>query len=82
MLAGAGSNSDAVAVNYVTATVAANYPWVELTDQTGRSEDMSFTLFTSPAQPTTHAIAIVGTHDDEASSAPLTHDYEPGVPKQ
>jgi hypothetical protein len=47
-LAGAGANSDAVAVNFVTAAIAADYPWVELFDQTQRSEDMSFMLFTKP----------------------------------
>jgi len=47
-LAGAGANSDAVAVNFVTATIAADYPWVELFDQTQHSEDMSFMIFTKP----------------------------------
>ncbi len=61
-LAGAGSNSDAVAINYMT--VAAIYPWVELTDQTGRSEDMSFMLYTRPAQVTTQSLTVAGTHDD------------------
>jgi hypothetical protein len=46
-LAGAGANSDAMAVSFEKPVTGA-WPWVELFDQTRNSEDMSFMLFTRP----------------------------------
>ena len=48
-LAGVGSNNDAVAADFTTPSSSLAWPWEELYDQTGESEDMSFMLLTDPA---------------------------------
>jgi hypothetical protein len=70
-LAGAGANADAVAADFSMTASSAAWPWTELFDQTGRSEDMSFILFTRPATVSSQSITMAATHDDE-----------PGEPKQ
>lgn len=81
-LAGAGCNSDAVAASFSTTPSSTAWPWTELFDQTQHSEDMSFMLFTSPSQPTTHTVTVTGTHDDSSVTTPATHDDQLGRPKQ
>ena len=63
-LAGAGSNSDAVAADLTGTSGSTAWPWTELFDQTQHSEDMSFMLFTLPSLPTSHSITVAATHDD------------------
>jgi hypothetical protein len=81
-LAGAGSNSDAVAASFSTTSSTAAWPWTELFDETQHSEDMSFMIFTSPSTATDHNVSITGTHDDQSTSTPATHDDQSGQPKQ
>jgi hypothetical protein len=69
-LAGAGANSDAVAADFSTVAAGTVWPWEELLDQTGQSEDMSFVLFTQPWLLSTSAAGI--------SSA----DAQAGQPKE
>ena len=45
-LIGAGRNADAVAGQLSTDSTAPAWEWIELLDQTGASEDMSFMLLT------------------------------------
>ena len=47
-LIGAGRNDDAVAGELSTDSTAPAWEWIELFDQTGASEDMSFMLLTEP----------------------------------
>ncbi|MBN1363138.1 MAG: LamG domain-containing protein [Sedimentisphaerales bacterium] len=47
-LVGAGKNNDAVVGTTKTDSVTPGWDWMELFDQTGVSEDMSFMLFTEP----------------------------------
>ncbi len=47
-LIGINSNSDAVAATVKADSVTSDWQWIELYDQTGVSEDMSFMLFTEP----------------------------------
>jgi hypothetical protein len=50
MLAGAGGNSGAVAAQSSTSSAADTWNWTPLLDRTGRSEDLSFLLFTEPPE--------------------------------
>ncbi len=49
-LAGAGGNGGAVVARSSDGSTAETWDWTPLVDQTGRSEDLSFLLFTMPSE--------------------------------
>jgi hypothetical protein len=64
-LIGAGRNDDAVAGQLSTDSTAPAWEWIELFDQTGTSEDMSFMLLTEPEPCGDGKDASTAVDDDE-----------------
>ena len=73
MLAGAGRNEGAVAARPNAASVAANWPWTQLLDQSGMTEDLSFVLFTEP---------LAGADDDDGDGHSVIIPVESAKKKQ
>ena len=67
ILAGAGCNSGAVAAQLSTSSAADTWNWTPLLDPTGRSEDLSFVLFTEPPEAAADQ-ADASTETDDGST--------------
>jgi len=62
----AGRNGDAVAAQLSTSSAGDTWNWTPLLDQTGRTEDMSFLLWTEPSEASVGDV-FVGTDPNDGS---------------